>query len=211
MLSVNLPTFRPEMKQLLIDGARPIRYATRQPVLAADETAIGYYPFFRTGVASAQPLQARPTHARKSEPLFLESLHQYAHSIALKPRCAKPITRIESECLRADPCQTNSHRLIGSGENQMDPANFTANLSMVRDHLPLFLCLLFGLPIVGFIGILYWVAAHAAKVQRNTHWFVPTDLESDAAKMHYSMEHDSAAFAHHLHRRERHSRPKPRN
>ena len=85
----------------------------------------------------------------------------------------------------------------------MDPANFTANLSMVRDHLPLFLCLLFGLPIVGFIGILYW--------QRNTHWFVPTDLESDAAKMHYSMEHDSAAFAHHLHRRERHSRPKPRN
>ncbi len=97
----------------------------------------------------------------------------------------------------------------------MDPANFTASLSMVRDHLPLFLCLLFGLPIVSFIGILCWVAAHAAKVQRNTQWFVPTDLESDAAKMHYSMEHNSVAFAHHLHRRARHSaadrdsRPKP--
>jgi hypothetical protein len=99
----------------------------------------------------------------------------------------------------------------------MDPASFTANLSMVRDHLPLFLCLLFGLPIVCFIGIRYWVAARAAKVQRNTHWFVPTDLESDVAKMHYSMEHNSAAFARHLHRRVRHSatnsgsRPKPDN
>ena len=87
----------------------------------------------------------------------------------------------------------------------MDPANFTASLSMVRDHLPLFLCLLFGLPVVSFIGILYWVAAHAAKVQRNTHWFVPTDLESDAAKMHYSMEQDSVSFARHLRRRVRHS------
>jgi c-di-GMP-related signal transduction protein len=40
------------MKQLLIDEARPTRYATRQPILAADETVIGYKLLFRTGFVS---------------------------------------------------------------------------------------------------------------------------------------------------------------
>ena len=34
------------------DDARPVRYATRQPILAADETVIGYQLMFRTDVAS---------------------------------------------------------------------------------------------------------------------------------------------------------------
>ncbi len=32
------------------DDARPVRYAARQPILAADETVIGYKLLFRTGV-----------------------------------------------------------------------------------------------------------------------------------------------------------------
>jgi EAL and modified HD-GYP domain-containing signal transduction protein len=40
------------MEQRLIDEARPTRYATRQPILAADETVIGYKLLFRTDVVS---------------------------------------------------------------------------------------------------------------------------------------------------------------
>jgi hypothetical protein len=78
----------------------------------------------------------------------------------------------------------------------MDPAILSLNLSSLSDHLRLFVCLLFGLPTVSFVGIRFWIARHSAKVQRNTNWFVPTDLESDAARMHYSLQHNSVAFGH---------------
>ena len=48
----NPPIFDPEMEQPVIDEGRPARYATRQPILAADETVIGYKLLFRTDVAS---------------------------------------------------------------------------------------------------------------------------------------------------------------
>jgi EAL and modified HD-GYP domain-containing signal transduction protein len=35
-----------------VDGERPVRYAARQPILAADETVIGYKLLFRTDVVS---------------------------------------------------------------------------------------------------------------------------------------------------------------
>jgi hypothetical protein len=89
----------------------------------------------------------------------------------------------------------------------MDPVNLSANLSLVRDHLQLFVGLLFGLPIVTFVGIQFWIAGHSAKVQRTTNWFVPTDLESDAAKMQYSMQRNSVAFAHRINRNARHPVP----
>jgi c-di-GMP-related signal transduction protein len=38
------------MEHLLSDDARPVRFATRQPILAADETVIGYKLLFRTDV-----------------------------------------------------------------------------------------------------------------------------------------------------------------
>ena len=34
------------------DDARSVRYATRQPILAADETVIGYKLLFRSDVVS---------------------------------------------------------------------------------------------------------------------------------------------------------------
>jgi hypothetical protein len=85
----------------------------------------------------------------------------------------------------------------------MDPANLNTNLSIFRDHLPLIVCLLFGVPAVSFICMKFWVAGRSAKVQRSTNWFVPNDLESDAAKMHYSKQHNSVAFAHRVHRNSR--------
>ena len=87
----------------------------------------------------------------------------------------------------------------------MDSANLSANLTLVRDHLPLFVCLLFGVPAVSFICMKFWIAGRSAKVQRRTNWFVPTDFESDSAKMHYSMQHNSVAFAHQVHRNSRHA------
>jgi hypothetical protein len=82
----------------------------------------------------------------------------------------------------------------------MDPAILTVNMSMARDHLQLFVCLLFALPAISFISIKCWIAARAGKVQRTTNWFVPTDLDSDAARLHASMQHNSVAFAHLAHR-----------
>jgi hypothetical protein len=87
----------------------------------------------------------------------------------------------------------------------MDPASFGANFSMVRDHLQLFAFLLFGLPVISFISIRFWIAGRSARVQRTTNWFVPNDLESDAAKTHFSMQHNSVAFAHRVHRNSRHT------
>jgi hypothetical protein len=87
----------------------------------------------------------------------------------------------------------------------MDPVSLSVNLSMLRDHLPLFVCLLFGVPALSFIGMKFWIAGRSSKVQRSSNWFVPTDLESDAAKMHYTMQHNSVAFAHQVHRNSRHA------
>ena len=87
----------------------------------------------------------------------------------------------------------------------MDPVSLGTNLSMVHDHLPLFVCLLFGLPIVSFIGIKFWIAGRSTRVQRTTNWFVPTDLESESAKLHYSMQNNSVAFAHRVTRNSRHA------
>jgi hypothetical protein len=78
----------------------------------------------------------------------------------------------------------------------MDIPNLGANFSMVREHLQLFATLLFALPLISFLSVRIWLAARASKVQRTTNWFVPTDLESDAARMHYAIGRNSAAFAH---------------
>ena len=86
----------------------------------------------------------------------------------------------------------------------MDIATIGANFSMVREHLTLFALLLFALPVISFLAIKLWSAARASKVQRTTNWFVPTDLDSDAARLHYSMGHQSVAFAS---RARRNSRP----
>ena len=82
----------------------------------------------------------------------------------------------------------------------MDPANLGAGLSIVRELL-FFACLLFGVPIVSFIVIKFWIASRSTIVQRTTHWFVPTDLESESAKVHYDMLHDSVEFARRFHRK----------
>jgi len=87
----------------------------------------------------------------------------------------------------------------------MDPVNFGASLSIVRDLLPFFVCLLFGLPIVSFIVIKFWIARHSTKMQHTANWFVPTDLESESAKMHYALLHNSAEFARRFHRKSRHT------
>ncbi|WP_348264664.1 hypothetical protein P8935_09025 [Telmatobacter sp. DSM 110680] len=78
----------------------------------------------------------------------------------------------------------------------MDPSSIGAKLSTVRAHLEIFVVLLVALPAFSFLMMKFWIAGRSAKVQRNTNWFVPTDLESEAAKMHYSMQHNSVAFAH---------------
>jgi hypothetical protein len=50
-----------------------------------------------------------------------------------------------------------------------------------------------------------WIAGHASKAQRTTDWFVPTDLESDAAKLHYGMRSQSVAFVKGRHPKPRHA------
>ena len=87
----------------------------------------------------------------------------------------------------------------------MDAANLSGNFDLVRDHLTLIVCLLFGVPAASFLCMKFWTASRSARVQRRTNWFVPADLESDAAKMHYAMQHNSVAFAHQVHRNSRHA------
>ena len=77
----------------------------------------------------------------------------------------------------------------------MDPSSIGAGLTNVREHLPLFLACLAGLPIVSFLTLKLWIAGHASKAQRTTNWFVPTDLESESERMHYNMQKGSVAFA----------------
>lgn len=77
----------------------------------------------------------------------------------------------------------------------MDIPNLGANFAMVREHLQIFATLLFALPFISFISIRLWIAARASKTQRTTQWFVPEDLESEAARLHYSMGRNSVAFA----------------
>ncbi len=77
----------------------------------------------------------------------------------------------------------------------MDIPNLGTNFSMVREHLQLFSILLFALPSISFLSIKLWIAVRANKVPRTTNWFVPDDLESETARMHYEMGRNSAAFA----------------
>jgi hypothetical protein len=77
----------------------------------------------------------------------------------------------------------------------VDVPNLGRNLSMVSEHLQLFAILLFALPSASFLSIKLWIAARASKSQRTRNWFVPDDLESDAARLHYSMGKHSVAFA----------------
>lgn len=78
----------------------------------------------------------------------------------------------------------------------MEIQNLGANFSMVQEHFELFIILLFALPLISFVSIKFWIAAHASKVQRSTDWFVPTDLESETAHIHYGMGQNSVAFKH---------------
>lgn len=78
----------------------------------------------------------------------------------------------------------------------MDIPNLGTNFSMVREHLQLFAILLFALPSASFLSIKLWIAARASKTQRATNWFVPDSLESEAARLHYSVGRNSVAFAH---------------
>lgn len=87
----------------------------------------------------------------------------------------------------------------------MDLQNLGSNFSILHDHLQLILCLFFGLPLLSFVSIRFWTAARASRVQRTTSWFVPDDLESDAARLHYSLQHHSVAFANHPLRHQRHA------
>jgi len=87
----------------------------------------------------------------------------------------------------------------------MDPSSFGPHFSLLLGHMELFVFLLFGLPAITFISIKFWIAGRSSRVQHSTNWFVPDDLESDAAKMHYSMQHKSVAFAHQVHRNSRHA------
>jgi hypothetical protein len=87
----------------------------------------------------------------------------------------------------------------------MDLQNLGSNFSILHDHLQFILCLFFGLPLMSFVSIRFWIAARASRVQRTTSWFVPDDLESDAARLHYSLQHHSVAFANSLPRHPRHA------
>jgi hypothetical protein len=86
----------------------------------------------------------------------------------------------------------------------MDFANFGGSFPMVREHLTLFGSLLFTLPLTSFITIKLWIAARANKSQRKTNWFVPDNLESEAARLHYGMGHQSVAFARQVRRNSPH-------
>jgi hypothetical protein len=87
----------------------------------------------------------------------------------------------------------------------MDLQNLGSNFSILHDHLQFILCLFFGLPLLSFVSIRFWIAARASRVQRTTSWFVPDDLESDAARLHYSLQHHSVAFAQNAPRHPRHA------
>lgn len=77
----------------------------------------------------------------------------------------------------------------------MDFANFGGNFPMLREHITLIGSLLLALPFTSFMIIRLWIAARANQSQRRTEWFVPTDLRSESARFHYSMGHQSVAFA----------------
>ena len=85
----------------------------------------------------------------------------------------------------------------------MDLANVSVNFAMLREHLQLFAALFFALPLVSFLSFKFWIAARANKTQRATNWFVPADLDSDAARIHYAMGHQSIAFARQVRRNPR--------
>ena len=54
------------MENALSDDTRPVRFATRQPILAADETVIGYKLLFRTDVVSHFSLHGEKDAARRT-------------------------------------------------------------------------------------------------------------------------------------------------
>ena len=54
------------MDDFLSDDVRPVRFATRQPILAADETVIGYKLLFRTDVARLFSVHAEEGAARRT-------------------------------------------------------------------------------------------------------------------------------------------------
>lgn len=83
--------------------------------------------------------------------------------------------------------------------------NLGSTFSILHEHLQLILCLFFGLPLLSFISIRFWIAVRASRVQRTTNWFVPDDLESDAARLHYTLQHHSVAFAKSRARHPRHA------
>ena len=83
--------------------------------------------------------------------------------------------------------------------------NLGSNFSILHEHLQLILCLLFGLPLLSFISIRFWIAVRASRVQRTTNWFVPDDLDSDAPRLHYNLQHHSVGFAKTQGRRPRHA------
>jgi len=77
----------------------------------------------------------------------------------------------------------------------MDPSSIGAGLATLRQHLPVFLICMAGLPVLSFLTLKLWVARSATKVQRSTNWFVPDDLESETARVHYGMRGQSVAFS----------------
>jgi hypothetical protein len=83
----------------------------------------------------------------------------------------------------------------------VDPSSVVANLSMIPSHFEFFVVLLFGLPAMTFLAMKFWIAGRSTRAQRVTNWFVPTDLESESARMHYSMQHQSGAPRVHRHLR----------
>ena len=85
----------------------------------------------------------------------------------------------------------------------MNFANFGGNFPIVSEHLTLLGLLLFAVPLTSFMMIKLWSAARASKSQRKTEWFVPNDLESESARFHYGMGHQSVAFAKQVRRNRR--------
>ena len=77
----------------------------------------------------------------------------------------------------------------------MEIPNPIAHFSMVQEHLLLFAVLLLAMPVISFLCIKLWTSARAKKVPHNTLWFVPDDLDSDAAEMYFSMRRNSLALA----------------
>ena len=57
----------------------------------------------------------------------------------------------------------------------MDPASVGTHFSMIRDHLQLFVFLLFGTPALSFVSIKFWIAVGSSRV----------DLQ--ACKLEYSI------------------------